>query len=50
MIHGKKYIQLIVITENKYAEECVSRFQRQRCKKFEVTGVIAVDKNRTGEQ
>lgn len=50
MIHGKKFIQLIVITENKYAEECVSSFQRQRYKEFEVIGVVVVDKNRTGEE
>lgn len=49
MIRGKRFSQLIVITEDRYAAECVREFQRDRYKEFEVAGVIVVDKNRTGE-
>ena len=49
MIRGKKFSQLIVVTEERYAEECVSDFQHDRYKEFEVTGVVIVDKNRIGD-
>lgn len=50
MIRGKRFSKLIVITEDRYAEECIHSFQRDRYKEFEVTGVIVVDKNRQGEE
>lgn len=50
MIKGKKFSQLIVVTEECYAEECVSDFQHDRYKEFEVIGVVIVDKNRVGDQ
>lgn len=49
MIRGKRFSKLIVITENRYAEECIREFQQDRYKEFEVTGVVVVDKNREGE-
>lgn len=49
MIRGKKYSKLIVITEDRYLEQCVKDFEYDRYKEFEVTGVIVVDMNRIGE-
>lgn len=50
MIRGKRFSQLIVITEDRYATECVHEFQRDRYKEFEVAGIIIVDKDRIGEE
>lgn len=50
MIRGKKFSQLIVVTEERYARECVSDFQYDRYKEFEVTGVVIVDADRIGEE
>lgn len=50
MIKGKKFSQLLVVTEECYAEECVSDFQHDRYKEFEVIGVVIVDKNRIGDE
>lgn len=50
MIRGKRFSKLIVITEERYAEECVREFQRDRYKEFEVTGVVVIDKDRMGEE
>lgn len=50
MIRGKKFSQLIVVTEKRYAEECVSDFQHDRYKEFEVVGVVIVDENRIGDE
>ncbi len=50
MIKGKKFSQLLVVTEECYAEECVSDFQHDRYKEFEVSGVVIVDKNRIGDE
>lgn len=50
MIRGKKFSQLIVVTEERYAEECVSDFQNNRYKEFEVTGVVIVDASRIGDE
>lgn len=50
MIRGKKFAQLLVVTENRYAEECVSDFQHDRYKEFEVTGVVIVDVDRIGDE
>ena len=44
----EKPVLVIVVTEERYAEECVSDFQHDRYKEFEVTGVVIVDKNRIG--
>lgn len=50
MIRGKRFSQLLVITEDKYAQECVREFERDRYKEFEVVGVVIVDKNCEGEE
>lgn len=50
MIKEKKFSQLLVVTEECYAEECVSDFQHDRYKEFEVIGVVIVDKNRIGDE
>ncbi len=50
MIRGKRFSKLIIITEERYALECVKEFQHDRYKEFEVVGVIVVDKNREGEE
>lgn len=50
MIHGKKFSKLIIITEDRYVEECVKNFQYNRYKEFEVNGVVIVDKDRRGER
>ena len=50
MIKGKKFSQLLVVTEECYAEECVSDFQHDRYKEFDVIGVVIVDKNRIGDE
>lgn len=50
MIRGKRFSKLLVITEDKYAQECITEFQRDRYKEFEVTGAIIVDKDRKGEE
>lgn len=50
MIRGKRFTQLVVITEAKYAEECVGEFQNNRYKDFEVSGVIVVDQDWKGRE
>ncbi len=50
MIRGKKFSQLLVVTEERYAEECVYDFQHDRYKEFEVTGVVIVDADRIGDE
>lgn len=50
MIRGKKFSQLLIVTENCYADECVREFQHDRYKEFEVTGVVIVDVDRRGEE
>ena len=50
MLHGKKFSKLIIITEGRYAEECVRNFQYNRYKEFEVSGVVVVDKDWTGKR
>lgn len=50
MIHGKRFSRLIVIAEERYAEECVRNFRYNRYKEFEVDGVVVIDKDRTGER
>ena len=49
MIHNKAFNQLLVITEDRYAAECITSFQHTIYKEFEITGLIILDKNRTGE-
>ncbi|MCI9137411.1 MAG: sugar transferase [Lachnospiraceae bacterium] len=48
MIRGRKFSQLLVVTEKRYAQECVSDFQHNRYKEFEVTGVVIVDEDMMG--
>lgn len=50
MIRGKRFSKLIVVTEDRYAEQCVEDFQHNRYKEFEVIGVVVVDVDRTGEE
>lgn len=49
MIHNKAFNQLLVITEDRYAQECVRSFRHTLYKEFEVSGLVILDKNRTGE-
>lgn len=50
MIRKKRFAKLIIITEDRFAKECVSDFQNDRYKEFEVTGVVVVDTDRRGEE
>lgn len=50
MIRGKRFSKLIVVTEERYAEQCISDFQHNRYKEFEVIGVVVVDADRTGDE
>ena len=50
MIRRKNFSQLIVVTEDRYAKECISDFQHNRYKEFEVTGAVVVDVNRIGQE
>lgn len=50
MIRKQRYSKLVVVTEDRYAEQCVSDFQHNRYKEFEVIGVVIVDADRTGEE
>ncbi len=50
MIRGKRFSKLIVVTEERYAEQCISDFQHNRYKEFEVIGVVVVDVDRTGDE
>ena len=49
MIRKQRYSKLVVVTEDRYAEQCVSDFQHNRYKEFEVVGVVIVDADRIGE-
>lgn len=49
-IHGKRFAKLLVITEDRYAAECIWNFQHDLYKEFEVNGIIVLDKNLTGEK
>lgn len=50
MIRGRRFSKLIVVTEERYAEQCISDFQHNRYKEFEVIGVVVVDNDRTGDE
>ncbi len=50
MIRKQRYSKLVVVTEDRYAEQCVSDFQHNRYKEFEVVGVVIVDADRIGEE
>lgn len=50
MIHRKKFSKMIIITEERYALECVSDFRDNRYKEFEVAGVVLLDVDKTGEE
>ena len=50
MIRGERFTKLVVVTEERYAKECISDFQHNRYKEFEVTGVVIVDVDQTGEE
>lgn len=49
-IHSKRFFQLLVITDNAFASECIWNFQHDLYKEFEVNGVVVIDKDRTGEE
>lgn len=49
MIRGKRFTRLVIVTEERFAKQCVSDFQKDRYKEFQVIGVVVVDENRTGE-
>ncbi len=50
MIRKERYSKMVVVTEERYARQCVSDFQHNRYKEFEVVGVVVVDVDRTGEE
>ncbi len=50
MIRGKRYSKMVVVTEERYASQCISDFQHNRYKEFEVIGVVVVDVDRAGEE
>lgn len=50
MIRKERYSKMVVVTEERYAEQCVSDFQHNRYKEFEVVGVVVVDVDRTGQE
>ena len=49
MIRGKRFTRLVIVTEERFAKQCVSDFQKDRYKEFQVIGVVVVDEDRTGE-
>jgi exopolysaccharide biosynthesis polyprenyl glycosylphosphotransferase len=49
MIHNKSFNQLLIITDENSAEECISGFQNTLYREFEVSGLVILDKNRTGD-
>lgn len=49
MIHNNAFNQLLVITEDSYAQECVYNFRHTIYKEFEVAGLVILDRDRTGE-
>lgn len=40
---------MVILTLNRYAEECVRDFERDEYREFEVTGIVIADKHRKGE-
>ncbi len=50
MIRKERYSKMVVVTEERYARQCVSDFQHNRYKEFEVVGVVVVDVDQTGEE
>lgn len=50
MLRGKKFSQLIIVTEERYAEECITDFIYDKYRDFEVTGIVIIDKERIGEE
>lgn len=50
MIRRERFLKLVVVTEERYAKQCVSDFQHNRYKEFEVVGVVIVDVDRIGEE
>ncbi len=50
MIRGKRFTRLVVVTEERFATQCVSDFQNDRYKEFQVVGVVVVDEDQTGKK
>ena len=50
MIRSKRFTRLVVVTEERFAKQCISDFQNDRYKEFQVVGVVVVDEDRTGEK
>ncbi len=50
MLHGERFTKLIIITDERYAKECVQSFQYDRYKEFEVNGLVIVDKDCRGQR
>ncbi len=46
---NRSQASMVILTMNRYAEECVRDFERDEYRDFEVTGIVIVDKQRTGE-
>lgn len=49
MISGKSLSKLVIVTENRRAEECLKDFTGTRYQEFEVVGIVIMDQMRTGE-
>ncbi|MEG0962750.1 MAG: sugar transferase [Lachnospiraceae bacterium] len=50
ILRGKRFSKMIIVTESRYAKNCVSDFQHDRYKEFEVTGIVIVDIDHTGQE
>ncbi len=50
VIRKNRFTKLLIVTEERYAQQCVSDFQSDRYKEFEITGVVIVDSDQTGEK
>lgn len=50
MLRSKKFSQLVIVTEERYAEQCIQDFIDDKFREFEVTGVVIVDADRVGEE
>ncbi len=50
LISGRSLAKMIIVTEECRAKECIRDFTKSRYKEFEVTGIVIMDSNRTGEE
>lgn len=50
MLSGRSLSKMVIVTEDGRAEDCIRDFTGTRYKEFEVSGVVIMDRVRTGEQ